>query len=93
MTTSRVRCGGFSVVTATLLWVYSKTHRRSLTVQHGTYARLELSEYTIQGDYMATKKHGIKSIEWAKHLRPFGKRRANKQVRKDGKKGAKCESS
>lgn len=29
-------------------------------------------------------KGAVKTVEWCKHLRPFGKRRQNKRVRKDG---------
>ena len=31
-------------------------------------------------------KGSVKTIEWAKHLRPYGKKRQNKLVRNDGKK-------
>ncbi len=31
-------------------------------------------------------KGWVKTVEWCKHLRKFGKRRQNKRVRKDGKK-------
>jgi|TARA_B110000211_G_C13668194_1_gene373318 hypothetical protein len=30
-------------------------------------------------------KGAVKTAEWWRHLRPFGKRRQNKKVRKDGK--------
>jgi|TARA_B110000305_G_C19271812_1_gene554853 hypothetical protein len=30
-------------------------------------------------------KGAVKTVEWWRHLRPFGKRRQNKKVRKDGK--------
>ena len=31
-------------------------------------------------------KGSVKTVEWWKHLRPFGKKRQNKKVREDGKK-------
>lgn len=34
---------------------------------------------------MASTKGNISPREWAKHLRPFGKRAVNKRIRKDGK--------
>lgn len=40
----------------------------------------------------ASKSKGlVKTVEWWKHLRKFGKRRQNKRVRKDGKKQIKIE--
>jgi len=35
---------------------------------------------------MASKRNGVKPQEWAKHLRPVGKRIHNKKVRKELKK-------
>ncbi len=35
---------------------------------------------------MASTKGNVKPPEWWKHLRPFNKRRVNKQIRKQGKK-------
>jgi hypothetical protein len=34
----------------------------------------------------AKSKGSVKTLEWAKHLRPYGKKRQNKAVRNDGKK-------
>ena len=31
-------------------------------------------------------KGSVKTVEWWKHLRPYGKKRQNKAVRNDGKK-------
>lgn len=33
---------------------------------------------------VSKSKGAVSTREWAKHLRPFGKRRAAKDVRKDG---------
>ena len=33
----------------------------------------------------------VKTVEWAKHLRPFGKKQQNRVVREDGKKQIKNE--